>query len=397
MPQRDRSLTESDVARSVSASFAATEHARFGAEVEFLTSRIDDPLGVVPLQQLSAIAASVPAVGRVSFEPGGQLEISSAPTASLDACIAQLSGDIALLTESYREAGIALRGVGLDPIRPPHRVVRAPRYDAMATYFDQDGGAGLTMMTRTASIQVNLDLGHDPAERWVRAHRLGPTLAAMFTNSPFYCGAATGWRSNRLWNWFAMDPTRTAPADDWTEYLLDARVMLVRSSDERFRPMLRPLSFRGWMQQPEPEGWPDPDDLAYHATTLFPPIRPRDGRVELRATDALGDPWWVVPIVVWSLLLYGDAIEIAEPDPKAWLTAARDGLGDPATASVAGELMSAVLRDLPQFSSDPRVREVVTAFAEHWTFAGRSPADDAIDAGGSVELERSAAMKASWI
>ena len=37
--------------------------------------------------------------------------------------------------------------------------------------------------------------------------------------------------------------------------------------------------------------FPDADDLEYHLTTLFPPVRPR-GWLELRMIDALPEELW---------------------------------------------------------------------------------------------------------
>ncbi|KOG85757.1 glutamate--cysteine ligase, partial [Streptomyces varsoviensis] len=59
--------------------------------------------------------------------------------------------------------------------------------------------------------------------------------------------------------------------------------------------------FRAWARG----GWPRPptaDDLAYHLTTLFPPVRPR-GHLELRMIDAQpGDDGWLVPLAVTAAL-----------------------------------------------------------------------------------------------
>src|SRR5437764_884874 len=79
------------------------------------------------------------------------------------------------------------------------------------------GSLGRVMMCGTASVQANVDLGSGPdadadAEaRWRQAHRIGPTLAAAFANSPFEGGAPSGWRSTRLAVWQALDATRTSP------------------------------------------------------------------------------------------------------------------------------------------------------------------------------------------
>ena len=86
-----------------------------------------------------------------------------------------------------------------------------PRYDAMQDYFDRRGEAGLTMMTGTAAVQVNLDAGADTvdvARRWSLLHAVGPALVAAFANSPPHLGRVTGWKSTRQRVMATMDPTR---------------------------------------------------------------------------------------------------------------------------------------------------------------------------------------------
>jgi glutamate--cysteine ligase len=406
MPRPEPTLTREAVAEHARRCFRAGDTYRIGAEVEFLTVWANDPLDSIPLDALSDPLDGIATGGRISFEPGGQIELSSTPTERLDLVIGELRADLAAIRDAYEPHGIALAGVGLDPIRPPRRIMRGPRYDAMETYFDMDGPAGALMMTRTASIQVNLDLGREPGDRWQLAHRIGPILAAMFANSPFYCGASSGWASSRLWNWSAMDATRTSPVggdgpDAWARYLRDARVMLIRDDVERFIPMLRPLEFEGWMNAGHPAGYPTLDDLAYHATTVFPPIRPR-GHLEIRVTDALPDPWWSVPIAMWAILLGDDtaratAATIPPLGEDAWRCAARDGLTAPGIAEAARILTLATLEAMPRWSADPSLRADIEAFAERWTFAGRSPADDARDSAGGVTLERIPVTGAAWI
>jgi glutamate--cysteine ligase len=54
-------------------------------------------------------------------------------------------------------------GLGADPLRPPLRLLRTPRYDCMEAYFTAAGepsaSAGPAMMCSTAAVQVSLDAG----------------------------------------------------------------------------------------------------------------------------------------------------------------------------------------------------------------------------------------------
>ena len=59
--------------------------------------------------------------------------------------------------------------------------------------------------------------------------------------------------------------------------------------------------FSAWISDGHALGRPTVDDLDYHLTTLFPPVRP-GGWLELRYLDALPDPWWRVAAAVVTAL-----------------------------------------------------------------------------------------------
>ena len=194
MPARWSMLTIGDVGRHVRerclapaggpVDVDATER-RVGVEVEFLVHPTGEPAGPLPFPVLrAAVDDAGPRASRITYEPGGQLEISAPPRAGAAEACAVAAADLAVLEAALAARGLTLTGLALDPVRPPRRVVDSPRYDAMERYVDADGPAGRIMMCSTASVQVNLDLGPNAAFTWRLAHDLGPVLAAAFANSP---------------------------------------------------------------------------------------------------------------------------------------------------------------------------------------------------------------------
>jgi glutamate--cysteine ligase len=367
---------------------------RVGVEVEWLVHSLEDPGAPVAFEALHAATAAagpLPAGARITFEPGGQVELSSLPQhGPVPACQAAAT-DLAVLRQVLAEHGLGLAGVGLDPVRPPRRVVDSPRYRAMEAYFDADGRAGRTMMCSTAAVQVNVDLGPDATSTWRLAHDLGPTLAAAFANSPLIAGGPSGWRSTRLATWWAIDPSRTRPVGvpggepgaAWADYALAARVMMVRLDPERFQPVLGTMSFTDWLSEGHGGAYPTAEDLDYHLTTLFPPVRPR-GWLELRMIDALPDPWWQVPVkVVSALLAAADPAETAAavlPAAGHWRNAARHGLTHPVLAEAARSCFALAIEALAD--GDEGGADVVAAFADRYVSRGRCPADDRLAAWG---------------
>ncbi len=365
-----------------------------GVELELLTMAAGDTDRRPSASQLSGVVTGppLPEHGRLTIEPGGQIELSSLPRPGPRAAIDATAADLVALRSRLEAAGLATTALGLDPARGAERVVHNPRYDAMEAYFEGDGGAGATMMCNTASVQVNLDLG-DPAglaRRWRLAHALGPVLVAAFANSPLAGGSPTGARSSRQQIWSVLDPSRSAPAtlplspaDAWARYALDAQVMLLRVGPDTFAPARRPLSFARWMADGHEVGYPTLDDFVYHLTTLFPPVRPK-GWLELRMIDSLPDPWWQVAVAVTTALMDDpEAFALAEracrPVAGRWADAAVHGLGHPDLASAARTCFSAAINGLPRLGVGPRHVDLVVEFADRYVDRGRCPADDVLD------------------
>ncbi|GAA4971247.1 glutamate--cysteine ligase [Nonomuraea thailandensis] len=365
---------------------------RVGVELEFLVFDRADPGAHVPMERTrEALPADLPGGSRVTFEPGGQVELSG-PAGPLPGTVARLTADVTAVRDGLRAAGLALGGVGLDPVRAPCRQLGLPRYEAMAEFLGAPYGP--LMMCSTASIQVNLDFGRRPAVRWERAHALGPVLLAAFANSPLSGGRPYGWMSGRQDVWNNLDPTRTGPVPvtgdpvaDWAAYLLDSRLMLVREAAERYRPVRDGSTFRDWLAGGGGRR-PTLDDLAYHATTLFPPVRPR-GWLEIRYLDAQHPAAWPVCVAVTHALITDDraadaamaAVEPrrAVPHQEEWDRAARCGLADPRLRNAAEACFRAALEALPRLGADAALTGAVAAFADRHVSTGRSPAADLID------------------
>ncbi len=327
----------------------------------------------------------MPNGGLLTLEPGGQVELSSAPANDLASCVAAASEEMGVLRQAFAADGITLTGYGLDLHRPPSRVLELPRYAAMEEYFDRRGPWGRMMMCSTASVQVCIDAGLDDQStsgyqfRWRLMHALGPVLVAAFANSPLRRGKPTGWKCTRQLVWSRLDPYRTRapdgaepswpakngysphqsgpdPRDDLIDYAMDAEVLCLRNPDGQPWTVPAGLTFRNWLRGARLNGsalpGPTIDDLSYHLTTLFPPVRAR-GHLELRMIDQqLGDGW-IIPVALVAALaddpVAADAAMAAtEPVWSAasvpaqrraqtdrtgpWLRAAKCGPSDPVIA-----------------------------------------------------------------
>lgn len=387
-----------------------------GLEVEGHAVVWDDPTALPSFEVLSAVAswlADLPAGGRTTLEPGGQVEVSSAPHPDIDTALVAMAQDTALLREALAQHGLGWALLGSDPLRPPRRVNPAERYAAMERFFSASGDTrdhGATMMCSTAALQLNLQPGRPDqwADRVRRAQRLGPLLTALTGSSAFLAGRDTGWHSARQRAWAGLGELRAGPIDDsdparaWAQRALEAPVVLVPvGPDGAGVTAAGPTAAAGAdSRQPsrtlqewlvDPGGWPvaTAGDVRRQLSTLFPPVRLR-GWLELRCLDSLPDRWW--PAVAALATAWMDDVtvhpvvdpSIAETADR-WHEAASVGLGDTALRRTATTLLGAALPVVPD-----RVRPAVEELAE-LAAAGRSPGslivDDLRRRGPAVVLE----------
>jgi glutamate--cysteine ligase len=374
-----------------------------GIESEWLVVADDDPCRTVPIAELQRTLAGVvlPHGSALTFEPGGQLELSSLVSPDLSGAYTGLAEDLAALTPALDAAGLRLVGQGTDPLRPPVLQTLGPRYDAMQQYFTRRGVAGEAMMASTAAVQLSLDAGADAADvrrRWHLANALLPVLLGAFANSPLRFGRPTGDRSSRFGIWSAIDATRSAapsgedPAEAWARHALAAQVMLVRTSDGPW--VADPgFTFADWVGGRTGLPAPTEDDLAYHLTTLFPPVRPR-GWFEIRYLDALPDQLWPVAVAVTTALMEdaaaGDsAADAAEAVRDLTPVAIRSGVADRRLQRAALRCLALAADALPRLGAAELVPAVET-FVEQYTGRGRCPADDVLAAAAADLPEPSA-------
>jgi glutamate--cysteine ligase len=367
-----------------------------GAELEWIVHHEEDPRRPLDAQRLAAALGShapptlvpdspaqpLPTGSPLTVEPGGQVEISALPQPTLAELLRTVTADLAYLTELLGSAGLVLGDQATDRHRPANRILDTPRYTAMEHVFEPIGPHGITMMTRTAGLQVCLDVGEAAAmpARWAAVTALGPVLVALFANSPELDGRATGWASARMRAVLGTDPARSLPsaivadpAADWARRVLDTPLLCVRGPGERWTTPCD-LTFADWLAGGLPTP-PTTDDLDYHLSTLFPPVRPH-GYLEVRYLDAQAGGSWVTPVALLAALMSTKdtteaVVEACLPVADRWLPAARDGLADPPLAAAARTVVELGAAALPDTGLDAASTESITADLARLTM--RSP------------------------
>jgi glutamate--cysteine ligase len=318
----------------------------------------------------------------ISFEPGGQIEISSAPHATASGAVRATQALVSAIREAMQPAGIELITCGVDPRNGIEAVplqLHRDRYARMTRFFDAIGPSGVRMMRQTAAVQINVERGRAPGARWGLLNSLAPYIVALFANSRQYAGKRTEYASYRAHLWRTLDPSRTGlpweamdSAGRYLTFALDAKAM--RSSDGT-RPW---LTFRDWMRAEAVSN----DDWQFHLSTLFPEVRPKEF-FEIRSADAIDSDNLAAPVVFVTGIVYDDesaagASQLMPPPSEELLErAGRLGLGDSKIHRVVSPLTELALSGAKRLGQEYIAEGDVAVAREYFARAlGQKPSAD---------------------
>jgi glutamate--cysteine ligase len=257
----------------------------------------------------------------VTLEPAGQLELSGAPLETIhDTCreTAQHLYEVKAAADPLR---LGFLGMGFQPKWRRDEMPWMPkgRYKIMREYMPKVGSLGLDMMTRTCTIQTNLDFSSeaDMVKKFRVSLALQPVATALFADSPFTEGKPNGFMSVRSTVWTDTDADRTGLLDfvfedgfsfeRYVDYLLDVPMYFVYRDGQYIDASCK--SFRAFMDgrlDVLPGERPSMRDFSDHLTTAFPEVRLKK-YLEMRGAD--GGPWNRICALsaYWVGLLYDDA------------------------------------------------------------------------------------------
>lgn len=239
----------------------------------------------------------------VTLEPAGQFELSGAPLETIHQTCVEINSHLREVKSVADGMGVGFLGMGFQPKWRREDMPWMPkgRYAIMRRYMPTVGKLGLDMMTRTCTVQVNLDFADeaDMVRKFRTSLALQPVATALFADSPFTEGKLNGYLSYRSHIWTDTDPDRTGMLDfvfdesfgfeRYVDYLLD--VPMYFSYRDGVYHDLAGQSFRTFMRgelEPMPGVLPTMSDWSDHMTTAFPEVRLKKF-LEMRGAD--GGPW----------------------------------------------------------------------------------------------------------
>ena len=206
-----------------------TEHEKFGFRVDGLSPPPYEPadghpasiravleglvrLGGTPILDGRNIIGLQQNGASVSLEPAGQLELSGAPLKTLHETKQELEAHFEQVRAASEGLDMGFAPLGFHPLARRDAMPWMPkgRYAIMRRYMPLVGSLGLDMMTRTCTVQVNLDYASEQdMRRKLRVSLLlQPLATALFANSPFTEGRPNGFLSYRAQVWTDTDNRR---------------------------------------------------------------------------------------------------------------------------------------------------------------------------------------------
>jgi glutamate--cysteine ligase len=316
-----------------------TEHEKFGFRLSDLTPPPYEPAGIRAMLEGIAADGWEPILDNgqpigltkdgasISLEPAGQFELSGGLCRTLHETQAELDQHLAEVRPVAERLGLGFAPLGFHPLARQDEMPWMPkgRYAIMSRYMPKVGTRGLDMMTRTCTVQVNLDFASeaDMVRKLRVSLALQPFATALFASSPFYEGAPNGLMSNRAQVWTDTDNARAGiPAavfepgfgfERFAEFALDVPMYFVYR-DGRYIDVAG-ASFRDFMagRLAGFEGQlPTMGDFSDHLTTIFTDVRLKRF-LEMRGADA-GSPAMMTALsAFWVGILYdGAALTAAE-------------------------------------------------------------------------------------
>ena len=329
---------------------AGTEHEKFGflraslkpipyegaAGVRTMLEGLADRFGWERVLENGKPIALARDKASITLEPGGQLELSGAPLATVHEAAAETDQHLAEVKAVAGPPGIGFLGMGHTPTwrREDFDWMPKGRYAIMRSYMPKKGSLGLDMMLRTCTVQTNVDYADeaDMVKKFRVSLALQPVATALYANSPFVEGVDSGFVSRRSHIWTDTDPDRCGMLpfvfedgfgfERYVDWLLDVPMYFVYRNGRYLD--LSGKSFREFMAGRLHNDVGDIarlTDWSDHITTAFPEVRLKRF-LEMRGSDCGPRDMIVALPALWMGLLYDQtALDAAWDLVKDWTIA----------------------------------------------------------------------------
>ena len=164
-----------------------------------------------PINEGSFLGFNLPEFS-ITLEPAAQLEISIAPSESVEWIEEVYKDFLKNLEEVLDRFGYIAKNAGGQPISKVKDLKLIPkrRYELMNEHFGKIGSGGMEMMRGTASLQASIDYRNesDFRDKFQAAYFYGPILKILCDNTDIFQGEEVKGYLKRTDIWRRTDPNR---------------------------------------------------------------------------------------------------------------------------------------------------------------------------------------------
>lgn len=249
----------------------------------------------------------------ITLEPGGQLEISLAPTKDIREIERIYNTFLKEINTLLKDRKQVLLNLGYQPVSRIAEIELLPRerYRYMYEYFKAKGKYAHNMMKGTSSTQVSLDYSsEEDLRKKIRVvYFLGPLVYYFFDNSPFFEGKINERNSLRSIIWDNCDDDRSGYVtnvfnddfsySDYASYILNMPPIVIMKEGK--------LHYTGTKTNREIEeiDYKNRAEFEHLMTMAFPDARVKKF-LEIRMGDSIPYPYNLAYVLFWQGLLYNE-------------------------------------------------------------------------------------------
>lgn len=299
--------------------------------IRALLQVMESACGWQPLVDDGEVIALISSDGSIALEPGGQVEMSGQPLATIHETHAELTRHIAELQMISSELPVRWMWVGAHPVHDLDAIGWMPkrRYGVMREYLPTRGRLARHMMQATSTVQANLDYAdeRDMGRKMRMAMGVSSIVTALFANSPLWRGGPSGFKSFRARIWQETDPDRTGllpffftgdgpTYEEYARWAVDVPLFFIMREGQLLNCAGLPFS-EFWRSGYEGHR-ATMEDWEVHLSTLFPDVRMKT-YLEVRTADCVAPELVCAVPALWKGLMHdATALDAAWDLVKRW-------------------------------------------------------------------------------
>lgn len=254
----------------------------------------------------------------ISLEPGGQFEISLAPSENLSELHFILDNFIKQLDILAERFNVKFFAIGCNPkiTYKDIEILNKRRYQIMANYLFKKGKFAPIMMRETAGIQINIDYknAQDAELKMKTAILMSPFLTGFFANSPFRNNKLTNYKSIRALAWKYTGADRCNlfyknlidKKENIYEQYIDSilnvpMIFIIRNN--KYIKLNGKITFKEFMENGYGPCSATMDDYLIHQSLCFPDVRLKNC-IEIRNHDTQNPEMAIALGAIYKGILY---------------------------------------------------------------------------------------------